>query len=74
MNAECCELSRCISDHSIAVVDCNENIEDASYLTRICQPCAHLLGITPFGDLPEPDELNRMFTAFNRNRRNARKK
>ncbi len=74
MNTACCELSRCISNHSVAVVDCNENIEDSSYRARICQPCADVLGVRPFTDLPEAAELDRIITKFNRNRRNARKK
>lgn len=53
-----CEIRWCISQHRRkAQITVNEIIDDGSYLTYICQPCAEAIGVREGDDLPDSHEV-----------------
>lgn len=70
--AAICELTRCVSRHKNFVgIHVNENIEDQSFRTFICQDCADALGLQEGYDLPDNIiNINRLLNAARRKKEN----
>jgi len=68
-----CEMIRCTNGHRDGEIRVSENIGDGAFSATICKSCAETLGISEGGNIPEPAEVNRLFTAALRSKRPTRR-